>query len=104
MSEQAADAVVKLQAARNYTLSSEDIGRIVREKREKGLVKRSLAHHKAELILALNAAREVGDTDAEARCAACPQATLPAAIVWQSTARQAALSCRGCAVRGQFGL
>jgi hypothetical protein len=65
---QAREVVHKLDNARNYTLSSADISRIVQEKREKGLVKRSLAMQKAELTLARNAAAEIGDAHAEAKC------------------------------------
>lgn len=69
---QALSVARKLQQARNYTLSADDIGRILKEKREKGLVKRSLAMMKADLVLKRNAALEVGDDAAAAQCASLP--------------------------------
>ena len=66
---QALSVARKLQQARNYTLSADDIGRILKEKREKGLVKRSLAMMKADLVLKRNAALEAGDDAAAALCA-----------------------------------
>ena len=67
--EQARRVKHNLDGAREYTLSSADIERIVRDKREKGLVKRSLAQQRADLALQLKAAQEQGDEDTEAKCA-----------------------------------
>jgi hypothetical protein len=58
----------KLEHARNYTLSADDISRILREKRGKGLVKRSIAMQKADLVMKKNAALELGDEAAAAQC------------------------------------
>lgn len=57
----------KLEQARNYTLSAEDISRILREKQKKGLVKRSIAMQKADLVMKKNAALELGDDAAAAQ-------------------------------------
>ena len=69
MRMQAREVQNRLRAARDYTLSSADIGRLVREKRAKGLARRSAVQQKADLTMALEAAREAGDEAAAAKCA-----------------------------------
>ena len=69
MRMQAREVQNRLRAARDYTLSSADIGRLVREKRAKGLARRSAVQQKADLTMALEAAREAGDEAAAAKYA-----------------------------------
>lgn len=61
MGMQAAAVQAQLQFARDYTLSVEDINRIVRDRKAKGLVKKPLSVQRAELILERQAAEERGD-------------------------------------------
>lgn len=64
---QAATVRDQLQGARDYTLTAADINRIVRDKKAKGLVKKSLVSQRAELILERQAAEERGDEEARQR-------------------------------------
>jgi len=66
---QAATVQSQLQFAREYTLSADDINRIVRDRKAKGLVKKPLNSQRAELILERQAAEERGDEEALLRCA-----------------------------------
>lgn len=61
---QAATVRDQLQAARDYTLTATDINHIIRDKKAKGLVKKSLASQRAELLLERKAAGERGDKEA----------------------------------------
>lgn len=70
---QAAAVQAQLQFAREYTLSAEDINRIVRDRKAKGLVKKPLNAQRAELILERQAAQERGDEKAISRFVVCKQ-------------------------------
>eukprot|EP00892_Ulva_mutabilis_P000645 jgi/Ulvmu1/10581/UM065_0035.1 len=61
---EAAAVQAQLQFARDYILSAEDINRIVRDRKAKGLVKKPLNAQRAELILERQAAQERGDDEA----------------------------------------
>ena len=64
---QAAIVRDQLQAARDYTLTATDISHIIRDKKAKGLVKKSLVSQRADLLLERKAAEEHGDKEAMQR-------------------------------------
>jgi hypothetical protein len=66
---QASDVQKQLEFAHSYTLSAEDISRIVRARKAKGLLKKPLNQQRAELLMAKRAAEDAGDEATLQRCA-----------------------------------
>lgn len=60
---------VKLKGALSYTMTQADLARIVREKREKGVIKGSATVERKRLQNEINSARASGDTEKVERCA-----------------------------------
>lgn len=68
---QASDVKAQLEFAKSYTLSADDINRIVQQRKAKGLLKKPLNTQRVELLMAKKAAEESGDEAALQRCCKC---------------------------------
>ena len=58
---QASDVKAQLEYAKSYTLSAEDINRIVQQRKAKGLLRKPLNTQRVELLMAKRAAEEAKD-------------------------------------------
>lgn len=65
---QASDVKAQLGYAKSYTLSTDDINRIIQQRKAKGLLKKPLNTQRVELLMAKRAAEEAGDEAAITRC------------------------------------
>jgi hypothetical protein len=67
---QASDVKAQLGFAKSYTLSADDISRIVQQRKAKGLLKKPLNTQRVELLMRKRAAEEAGDEATLERCCA----------------------------------
>lgn len=82
---QASDVKAQLEFAKRYTLSADDINRIVQQRKAKGLLRKPLNTQRVELLMAKRAAEEANDEAAIQRCCdaaadPCMRDTLPMAL------------------------